>query len=46
MSRILPLKQDAGSGAVEQMVLAEYCSPHFKERVAKLRQGLRRKRIP
>jgi 2-aminoadipate transaminase len=44
MARILPLKQDAGSGAIEQMVLAEYCSPHFKERVAELRQGLRRKR--
>jgi 2-aminoadipate transaminase len=44
MSRILPLKQDAGSGAIEQMVLAEYCSPHFDERIAKLRQGLRRKR--
>ena len=43
MSRILPLKQDAGSGAIEQMVLAEYCSPHFDERIAKLRQGLRRK---
>ena len=43
MSRILPLKQDAGSGAIEQMVLAEYCSPHFKERISELRQGLRRK---
>ena len=44
MSRMLPLKQDAGSGAIEQMVLAEYCSPHFNERIAELRQGLRRKR--
>ena len=44
MSRILPLKQDAGSGAIEQMVLAEYCSPHFEERISKLRQGLRKKR--
>ena len=44
MSRILPLKQDAGSGAIEQMVLAEYCSPHFNERISALRQGLRRKR--
>ena len=39
MSRILPLKQDAGSGAIEQMVLAEYCSPHFNERIAELTQG-------
>lgn len=44
MSRILPLKQDAGSGAIEQMVLAEYCSSHFDERIVKLRQGLRAKR--
>jgi 2-aminoadipate transaminase len=44
MSRMLPLKQDAGSGAIEQMVLAEYCSPHFEERIDKLRQGLRAKR--
>ena len=44
MSRILPLKQDAGSGAIEQMVLAEYCSPHFNQRISELRQGLRRKR--
>src|SRR5204862_2811570 len=29
MSRMLPLKTDAGSGALEQMVLAEYCAPHF-----------------
>jgi 2-aminoadipate transaminase len=44
MARIVPLKQDAGSGAIEQMVLAEYCAPHFEQRIAKLRQGLRRKR--
>src|SRR6478736_5556511 len=44
MARILPLKQDAGSGAIEQMVLAEYCAPHFNERIAELRQGLRKKR--
>ena len=44
MSRMLALKQDAGSGAIEQMVLAEYCSPHFDERSPELRQGLRRKR--
>src|SRR5262252_10487251 len=29
MSRMLALKTDAGSGALEQMVLAEYCAPHF-----------------
>ena len=35
MSRMLPLKHDAGSGAIEQMVLAEYCSPHFNERMCR-----------
>jgi 2-aminoadipate transaminase len=43
MSRILPLKTDAGSGAIEQMVLAEYCSPHFAEHVVELTRGLRKK---
>lgn len=43
MSRILPLKTDAGSGALEQMVLAEYCSKHFFRHVPVLRRGLRAK---
>jgi 2-aminoadipate transaminase len=43
MSRILPLKTDAGSGALEQMVLAEYCAPHFHQHVPELTRGLRRK---
>src|ERR1700730_11398497 len=43
MSRMLALKTDAGSGALEQMVLAEYCAPHFATHVPALRQGLRRK---
>ena len=43
MSRILPMKTDAGSGALEQMVLAEYCAPHFTEHVPALRRGLRAK---
>jgi 2-aminoadipate transaminase len=43
MSRMLPLKTDAGSGAIEQMVLAEYCTPHFADHVPALRRGLRRK---
>jgi len=41
LSRILALKIDAGSGALEQMVLAEYCHAHFTEHVPKLRRGLR-----
>ena len=40
MSRMLALKTDAGSGALEQMVLAEYCAPHFTTHVPKLTRGL------
>jgi 2-aminoadipate transaminase len=43
MSRMLPLKTDAGSGALEQMVLAEYCARNFAKHVPELRQGLRGK---
>lgn len=43
MSRMLALKTDAGSGALEQMVLAEYCAPHFADHVPALRKGLRKK---
>jgi 2-aminoadipate transaminase len=43
LSRILALKTDAGSGALEQMVLAEYCAPHFVNHVPKLTRGLRAK---
>jgi 2-aminoadipate transaminase len=43
LSRMLALKTDAGSGALEQMVLAEYCTPHFSSHVPKLTRGLRAK---
>ncbi|WP_027582299.1 PLP-dependent aminotransferase family protein [Bradyrhizobium sp. Ai1a-2] len=43
MSRMLALKTDAGSGALEQMVLAEYCAPHFATHVPELTRGLRAK---
>jgi 2-aminoadipate transaminase len=43
LSRMLALKTDAGSGALEQMVLAEYCTPHFASHVPKLTRGLRAK---
>jgi 2-aminoadipate transaminase len=43
LSRMLSLKTDAGSGALEQMVLAEYCAPHFSSHVPKLTRGLRAK---
>ncbi len=43
LARMLALKTDAGSGALEQMVLAEYCAPHFTQHVPALTRGLRAK---
>src|ERR1700730_9058072 len=43
LARMLPLKTDAGSGALEQMVLAEYCAPHFAAHVPELTRALREK---
>jgi 2-aminoadipate transaminase len=45
LSRILPLKTDAGSGALEQMVLGEFCPAHFEAHVPRLRAGLRTKLV-
>jgi 2-aminoadipate transaminase len=45
LSRILALKTDAGSGALEQMVLAEFCAEHFHAHVPKLNNALRRKLV-
>jgi 2-aminoadipate transaminase len=41
MSRVLSIKTDAGSGSLEQMVLAEFCPEHFHDHVHKLKKGLR-----
>jgi 2-aminoadipate transaminase len=43
MARMLPLKTDGGSGALEQMVLAEFCNATFTKHVPNLRSGLRSK---
>lgn len=43
LSRVLALKTDAGSGALEQMVLAEFCKPHFESHVPRLRAALHAK---
>jgi len=43
MSRILSVKNDGGSGALEQMILAEYCQENFDTHVRALRVTLRRK---
>jgi 2-aminoadipate transaminase len=43
LSRIIGLKLDAGSGALEQMVLAEFCTKHFASHVPKLNKVLHAK---
>ena len=43
LSRMLALKTDAGSGALEQMVLGEFCPAHFDAHVPELTRGLRQK---
>ncbi|MBI1394537.1 MAG: aminotransferase class I/II-fold pyridoxal phosphate-dependent enzyme [Betaproteobacteria bacterium] len=43
MGHILSIKSDAGSGALEQMILAEYCEAHFDAHVRALRETLRGK---
>ncbi|WP_421994906.1 PLP-dependent aminotransferase family protein [Reyranella sp.] len=40
LSRILALKADAGSGSLEQMVLAEFCRRHFADHVPRLSKTL------
>ena len=43
MSRILAVKSDGGTGALEQMILAQYCPDQFEPHVRALRKTLRRK---
>jgi 2-aminoadipate transaminase len=43
MRHILSIKNDGGSGALEQMILAEYCETHFDSHVQSLRKTLRGK---
>jgi 2-aminoadipate transaminase len=43
LARMLAIKADAGSGALEQMVLGEFCPAHFDAHVPVLTRGLRRK---
>jgi len=45
MVRTLALKTDGGSGALEQMVLAEYCTANFSKHVPALRRALRAKLV-
>jgi len=43
LARMLAIKADAGSGALEQMVLGEFCPRHFDAHVPVLTQALRGK---
>ena len=43
LARMLALKTDAGSGALEQMVLGEFCPAQFDAHVPQLTRGLRAK---
>ena len=43
MAQILPMKTDAGTGALTQMVLAEYCKNNFDNHVAALQATLKQK---
>jgi 2-aminoadipate transaminase len=43
VARMLAIKTDAGSGALEQMVLGEFCPAHFDDHVPQLTRGLRLK---
>ena len=41
--QLMALKDDAGTGALEQLVLAEYAAAHFDDHVSQLRDTLREK---
>lgn len=43
LARILPLKTDAGTGAIEQMVVADYFGSHFHEHLDRLKPRLEAK---
>jgi 2-aminoadipate transaminase len=43
LARMLAIKTDAGSGALEQMVLGEFCPRHFDAHVPALTRALRAK---
>lgn len=43
MGRLLALKQDGGTPAIEQMIVADFFGAHFDEHVKTLKKGLKRK---
>ena len=43
LKHLLSVKNDAGSGALEQMLLAEYCQQHFDSHLVSLNRNLKAK---
>ena len=43
MSRLVACKNDGGTPAIEQMIVADYFGAHFEDHVRRLKVGLRRK---
>lgn len=43
LAQMMPLKTDGGTGALDQMVLAEFCKDHFAGHVTQLRGQLKAK---
>ncbi len=43
MSRLIACKTDGGSGALDQIVVADYCRRHFADHTDELRQALKSK---
>lgn len=43
LGRLLAIKNDAGSGALEQMILAQFCAKHFDTHLSSLKLRLQKK---
>ena len=43
MSRLIACKSDGGTGALDQIVVADYCRRHFASHIGELRQALKSK---
>lgn len=43
LAQLLPLKTDAGTGGLDQMILAEFCKDHFADHITRLRSLLKTK---
>ena len=43
MSRLLSRKNDAGTGVLDQMIVADYCINHYEDHILDMRAALKRK---